>query len=109
MPAVLAHIIVPLENIMPGEFDLFLGHAIKHDQQNDPWNAELEGDGMNAFWMRLLLGKILPLVKTVSLEGAVLRPKNHLGMTFKEQRKGASGSADIYRLPQSVEHQYMLV
>lgn len=109
LPAILAGIVVPLKNVVPGELDLLLGQAIKHDQQYDPRNTELEGNRVDALGMRLLLGKILPLTKAESLKRTVHSAKHNLRMAFKEESKRAPGGADIDRLPQPVKHQNMLV
>ena len=109
LAAVLAHVVVALENIVPGELDLFFGQAVEHDQQDDAGHADFEGDGADAFRMRLLLGKVLPLIEAEGLEGAVLRIQHHLGVAFKEQGEGASRGADINRLPQAVQDQHMLI
>src|SRR5881296_4106541 len=38
--AILAHIAVALENIVAGELDLFLWHAVKEHQQDDAGNTD---------------------------------------------------------------------
>src|SRR5579872_6155803 len=80
LAAVLAGVLVPLENVVAGELDLLLGQPVKHNQQDDPGYANFEGDGMNAFGMRLLLGKVLPLAETERLEGTVFHTKHRLGV-----------------------------
>lgn len=109
LAAVLAHVVIALENIMPGELDFLFGEAVEHDEQNDAGNADFEGDGADAFRMRLLFGKVLPLIEAVGLERAVLGIQDHLGMAFKEQSESAARGADINRLPQSVQDQHMLI
>ena len=42
LAAVLAGVPVPLENIVPREFDFLLGESIKDDEQDHPWDADLE-------------------------------------------------------------------
>src|SRR5262245_11602577 len=48
LPAVLARILIALEDVVTGEFHLLLWHAIKKHQHNDPWDANSEGNRMNA-------------------------------------------------------------
>ena len=64
---------------------------------------------MNAFRMRGILGEIPPGRERVGLEGAVVITQDGLGVTFKEERQGASSRADVDRLPETVQHQNVLV
>ena len=109
LAAILAHVVIALENVVPGELDLLFGETVEHDEEDDAGDADFEGDSADAFRMRLLIGKVLPLVETESLEGTVLSIQNHLGVAFKKQSKGATRGADIDRLPQSVQDQHMLI
>ena len=68
LSAILAGIVVAFENIMSGKFDLLLRKAIEEEQQNDPRHADFEGNGVDAFWMGLLLRKIMPFVEIERLE-----------------------------------------
>jgi hypothetical protein len=82
--AILTGVVVPLENIVPGEFDFLFGKPVEHDQQDHPWDTYLERYGVDALRMGLLLGKILPLTETEGLEGAVRCRLNHMRVTFEE-------------------------
>lgn len=108
-PAILTGISIALENIMPREFDLFFGQAIKHDEQDHARDANLERNGVNAFWMRLLKGKILPLRKIKSLKRPFLIGKDNVGVAFKKKAQRASRGANIDRLPEAIQNQNMLV
>ena len=59
--------------------------------------------------MRILRGKIPPLVETESLEDALVVAQDGLGMALEKQREGAPRGADVDRLPQAVQHQNMLI
>jgi oligopeptide transport system substrate-binding protein len=109
LSAVLTSIAVPLENIVPGELDLLLREAVKHDQQNDARHANFERDCGNGFRMRLLGGEISPLAETERLKNAFLVAQHHLGMALEQKGQGASCRANIDRLPEAVQHQDMLV
>ena len=108
-PAVLAGIPVPLKNVVPGELDLLLRHAIKQCEDDYARNANAEGDGVNAFGMRLFPGEIVPLVEAVGLEGAVRQVEHHLGMPLKKERERAPRTANVHSLPQSVQNKNLLV
>jgi hypothetical protein len=59
--------------------------------------------------MRHVLRKITPFVEIKSVERTVIPIQNDLGMALKQQRECPSGSADVDRLPQPVQHKHMLV
>src|SRR2546430_13273430 len=40
LAAILAGVLVPLENVVPGELDFLFRKAIEHDQQDHPGNAD---------------------------------------------------------------------
>jgi hypothetical protein len=102
--AVLARILVALENVMAREFDLFLGEMIIDHQEDHARDADSEGNCPDRFRMRFLLGEIMPLGKAKGLEGAIGPIQDRLGMTLKEQRQGASSGADIDGLPQPIQN-----
>lgn len=107
--AVLAGIVIALEDVMPGEFDFLLRQAIKHEEHDHLRHTDAKGDGGDAFRVRLLLGKVFPLREAVSLEFAVLIAQNDLRLALKEKSKGASRTADIYCLPEAIQHEDLLV
>lgn len=106
--AVLAAVLISFENIVSGEFDLLLGQAVKHDQHNDARHSNAERYRADAFGVGGLLGKIVPLPEIVRLKVSFRPCEDHLGVALEEQREGASCRADIHRLPQAVENQYLL-
>src|SRR5438045_568435 len=59
--------------------------------------------------MGFLLGKVHPLVEIVSFERAICRVQDDLGVPLEQESKGASGGANVDRLPQTVQHQHLLV
>src|SRR5439155_27366424 len=66
--AILARVLVSLEDVVPRKLDLLLRQPIKQHQQNHPRNPNSKGDCVDALWMRFLLRKIVPLVKVEGLE-----------------------------------------
>jgi hypothetical protein len=107
--AILAGVLVPLENVMAGEFHFLLGHAVEEREHNDARHTNFEGDGVNALGMGLFLRKIVPFLEIISLEGTVWSVEDDLRMALKEQSKGPTSGADIHRLPQTVKNQNLLV
>lgn len=102
LAAILAGVVVPLENIMTRELDFFLRQPVEHHQQDDAWHANLERDGMDALRMRVLLGEILPLIEAESLERTVVSTEDSLGVAFEEQSESAAGGADVDCLPEAI-------
>ena len=68
LTTVLARIPIPFEDIVPRKLDLLLRQAIEQDQKDHLGHTDSEGNGVNAFRMRLLLGEVMPLAEIVSLE-----------------------------------------
>src|SRR6516225_4090571 len=84
--AVLAGILIALENVVSREFDLFLREMIIDQQQDDPWQPQSERDGANRFRMGFLDRNIAPFGEIVGLERAIVAVQNDLGMSLEEQR-----------------------
>lgn len=51
--AVLAGVLVPLENIQPRELDLFFRESIKEAEDDDSWHPDLERDGLEHSRLRI--------------------------------------------------------
>jgi len=85
LAAILAGIVVALENVVTGKFHFLLRHAIEKTEQNHPRHANAERNRVNAFRMRLLIGKIVPLREIVGLKRSIGIIKHDLGVAFKKQ------------------------
>lgn len=84
--AVLAGISVSLENVVPGEFDFLFRHAVKQAKKNDPGHTDFKRDGLDAFVVRLSLGKTVPLIEVECAKTSVGCIKHDMGVAFKEKR-----------------------
>ena len=109
LSAVLADVFVALENVVPGELDLFLRKTVVKHEQNYTWHANSERYGVNAFGMRFLLGKVMPRTEIIRLKGAVVPIENNLRVALEQKRQGTLCGADVDCLPQAIEHKHMLV
>lgn len=109
LPAILAGILVPLEDIMPGELHFFLRHSVEQHQDDHPGHTNLERHCGDTFRMRLFLGDIVPFLEVIGLERPIFSVQNYLCMALKKQSKSAPGGTDVHRLPQPVENQNLLV
>lgn len=109
MAAILTHIFVALKNIVAREFDFFLGQPVVNHQQNNPWNADAEGNRMDRFFVRRIFRKVAPLIEIERAERAVLVVKDDVRLSLKKQSQRAARCADIHGLPKPVQHKHVLV
>ncbi len=100
--AVLAGVLVPLENVMPGEFDFFLRHPVVHEEQDDAGYTDAEGDAVDGFIVRGVGGNIAPFGKIQGAKRAVGIVQNDLCVALKEESESPAGGADIDCLPEPV-------
>ena len=107
--AVLARVFIALKNIVPGKLHFLLRHAVVHEQQDDARYPDAKRNGVDRFVVRRALGEITPLVKIEGAKRAVRSVDHYLGLTLKKQSQRAPRGADIDGLPQSVQHQNMLI
>ena len=97
--AILARVLISLEDVVSRELDFFLGLTIEEHQQNDARHAHAKRDGVDAFRMGFALGKIAPLVKIEGLERAVRGIHHHLGAALEKQGERPLSRADVDCLP----------
>ena len=107
--AVLAGILVALEDILACELHFLVGNPVKKTQEDDAWNADANGDGPHH--IIVFAGKpriIAPLTEGIRVE-AVGFLVYDLGMAGVKQCEGTIHRADVDRLPQAVQHQHMRI
>ena len=102
--AVLAGVVVPLVNVLPGEFDFLTGQTVELAKDNDGGNPDHEAHGLDHFGGRFRLRKIMPSGKVVGEIVVVLVAPDYEGVLLVEQSKGATDATDVDRLPQPVEY-----
>jgi hypothetical protein len=104
LPAVLAGIGVPFEDVLPSQFNLFFRNPVKKHQYNNPWNADPKADGANRILTLIVLAELLP---PMEIEGPKIIPctipLNHLGMPHIQEAKGPTDGADVHCLPKAVQ------
>ena len=71
-PAVLAGVLVALENVVARELDLFLWQAIEHEQENHLRDSNSERDRVHARFTVAVAREMPPLSETVRLKRTVL-------------------------------------
>ena len=67
----MAGVLIAFKDVVPGELDLLLRHAVVHEKKDDPGNANLEGDAMDGLIGGAAGGNIAPFVKIKGAEGTV--------------------------------------
>ena len=102
--AVLAGVVIALEDIMPRELHFLFGHAIEEKEKDDLGHANLEGDGADDIGPFVAAGKAEPLIEGHGLERAALG-LDDLGMPLIEEHKGALDAADVDGLPETIQHE----
>ena len=104
LPAVLAGIGVPFEDVLPSQFNLFFRNPVKKHQYNNPWNTDSKADGANCILTLIVLAELLP---PMEIKGPKIIPCTiplyHLGMPHIQEAKGPPDRADVHRLPEAVQ------
>jgi len=106
---VLTGVVVALENVVAGELHLFLGEAIKEEQNNDSRDPDPDRNGADHFRLWLNLRHLMPAVEIMRQEVAAVILSDDLSVTLIKQRECASDAACVHSLPESVENQYLPV
>jgi len=108
-PTVLAGVPIPLEEVVAGEFDFFLGKPIEAHQQDHPGNPDPEGDCIDrAVGLGIGRGEIAPLLEIQRPVVAVALTEHHLCVAVEEKRVRPTYRADVDRLPQPVEDKNLI-
>jgi hypothetical protein len=104
LPAVLAGIGVPFEDVLPSQFNLFFRNPVKKHQYNNPWNADSKADGANRILTLIVLAELLP---PMEIEGPKIIPCTiplyHLSMPHIQEAKSPPNGANVHRLPKAVQ------
>jgi len=104
LPAVLAGIGVPFEDVLPSQFNLFFRNPVKKHQYNNPWDADPKADGANRILTLIVLAELLP---PMEIEGPKIIPCTiplyHLSMPHIQEAKGPPDGADVHCLPKAVQ------
>lgn len=108
LPAILAGVLIALEDVVPGELHFFPRHAIEQHQHDHPWDADFQGNGVDHVLLGRLLGEVAPRIEIVREEIGAIRIDD-LGVTRAEKRKRPPDRADIDGLPEAVQDEDLSV
>jgi len=109
VPAVLAGVLVALENIVPGKLHFLFRQPIEKEQHDHARHPDLPRNRLNQLVIGRVGGKVAPAFKIVGQEIIRVVRRNHLSMTGVNERKSAAGRADVHRLPETVQHQNLTI
>jgi len=88
LAAVLAGVLVPLEQVVPGEFDFLLGKTVKPHEQDDPGYPDSERDRADgAVGFGVGRGQVTPLLEVQCPVITVAITEHHLCVPFEEKRQ----------------------
>ena len=105
VPAVLTTMFVAFEDVLPSEFDIFLGKAVEELQDDDRRETIGAADGVDDFHVGRIPGGIQPRVDVMGEEVRFFVGMNHLCMPEIKEGERAFCRADIDRLPKPVQHE----
>ncbi len=109
MAAILASVLVALENVVTRKLHFLLRETIKKEQHNHARHADLPRNGCDHFVFWRSYRKVAPTFEIVRQKIACFVRRDDVGMARIDQRKGAPSRADVHRLPQAIEHQDLTV
>ena len=107
--AVLAGVLVALENVVARKLHFLLRETIEKEQHNHARDSDLPRDGRDHFVFWRGYRKIAPTFEIVRQKIAGFVRRDDVGMARIDQRESASRRADVHRLPQAIEHQNLTV
>ena len=107
--AVLASVLVALEDIVARELYLLLWKPVEHEQHDHPRDTDLERNRGDRLMVRRVRRQIPPAFEIVRRKVVRVIRRNNLRVPCINERKGPAGRADVYRLPKPVEHQHLTV
>jgi hypothetical protein len=102
--AILAGVVIALENIVARKLDLLLRHPVEEKKQDHLRHAN--GEGNRADHVRALVAarEAEPLIEGHGLERAAVRIDD-LRVALVKEHEGALDAADVDGLPQTIEHE----
>ncbi len=109
LAAVLAGVLVSLEDVVPGEFHILLWQVIVNDQKNHPRHPDAKGNRAHRFGVRFVLGEVVPLVEVEGLKRTIVAVEHNLSVALEQECQRPTSRANINRLPEAIKHQHMLV
>ena len=109
LTAILANMIITLQDILTAKFDLLPGQPVKDRKHNDRRLPETIGNRVYDRPPFRAILKAYPGFKIMGRKQVVLKSPLHLGMIKKQQAQRAQCRTDVHRLPEPVQHKYLVI
>ena len=109
LAAVLAGVLVALENIVPREFHFLFRQPIEEEQHDHTRHPNLPRNRGDDFVIGRGGGEVAPTVEIMRQEIVFVIGGNHVGMARVNERERAPRRADVDRLPEAIQHQNLTV
>jgi len=111
LPAILAGVVVALEDVVPGKLHFFLRQPIEEQKHDHARHPNFPRNRRDHFVLRFRRrdGDIEPAREIVGREIILPIGRHNLGVPLIKKRKGTTRRADIDRLPEAIEHQNLSV
>lgn len=111
LAAVLAGIVVALEDVVACELYFLLGQPIEKKEDNHAWHADLPRNRCDHLVLGLGRGQrdIEPAREIMRREIVFVISCDNLGMALVKQGESTTRRADIDRLPKTIQHQNLTV
>jgi len=107
--AILAGVLVALENVVTRKLHFLFRKPIKEEQNNHARHADLPRNGCDHFVFWRGYRKIAPTFEIMRPKIVSFVRRDDVGMARIDQRERAPRRADVHRLPQAIEHQNLTV
>jgi hypothetical protein len=109
VPAILAGVFIPFEDIVPRKFYFFLRQPIEKEQHDDSRHANLPGNGRDQFVIGRRSGKITPTVEIMGQKVVGRVGRNDMGVPGVNKGESAARRANVDRLPETVQDQNLTI
>lgn len=107
--AILAGVLVALENVVPGELHFLLRQPIEEQKNDHARDANLPRNGGYDFVLRRGRREIAPALEIMRQKIVRFIRGNDLGVAGINQRERAPRRADVDRLPEAIQHQNLTI
>jgi len=104
LPAVLAGVLIALENIMPRKFHFLFRQPIKKEQHDHTRHPNLPRNRRDDFVIGRGGGEVAPTIEVMGQEVVFVIGGNHVSMARVNERERTPRRADVDRLPEAIQH-----
>jgi hypothetical protein len=111
LAAILAGVVVTLEDVVAGKLYFLFRQSIEEEKNNHAWHPDPPRNRRDHLVLGLRGGErnIQPAREIMRREIVFVIGRDHLGVTLVKQRKSTTRRANIDRLPKAIEHQNLTV